>query len=201
MLGRDSLRYVSVRNIGVKTLRIHDRDLPGGYIDIEPGQEYPMPIGTYRRNIRRMGLVGLQRTDLIPQDPEPIPQEELAEAKKMAAALKSGASLPGGCTSKRQCESYCSDAAHMRECITFGESAGLIPPEELAEARKVADYLESGGTMPGGCRGKGECESYCEKEANAEECMNFALKAGFVSDKEAEIIKKTGYNAQPSQYS
>jgi len=121
-----------------------------------------------------------------------IPQEELAEAKKMAAALKSGASLPGGCTSKRQCESYCSDAAHMRECITFGESAGLIPPEELAEARKVADYLESGGTMPGGCRGKGECESYCEKEANAEECMNFALKAGFVSDKEAEIIKKTG---------
>ena len=79
MLGRDSLRYVSVRNIGVKTLRIHDRDLPGGYIDIEPGQEYPMPIGTYRRNIRRMGLVGLQRTDLIPQDPEPIPQEELAE--------------------------------------------------------------------------------------------------------------------------
>ncbi|OGG54624.1 hypothetical protein A3D62_00595 [Candidatus Kaiserbacteria bacterium RIFCSPHIGHO2_02_FULL_49_11] len=121
-----------------------------------------------------------------------MPEEELQEAKRIMTTLKSGVTLPGGCTSKHACEKYCSQASNMRECITFGESAGLIPPEELQEAKKMVAYLESGGTMPGGCSGENECKTYCEDEAHSSECVDFALKAGFIPPEQAEMIRKTG---------
>lgn len=121
-----------------------------------------------------------------------LDDEELEEARQVARALREGAKLPGGCTSKASCEAYCEDPAHMRQCLAFAKQAGFMDPDELAEAEKVAAFLESGGKMPGGCQGEKECRAYCENGDHMEECSAFAIKAGFMSEKEAEMFRKTG---------
>lgn len=115
--------------------------------------------------------------------------EEAQEAREFS---KLGGKGPGGCTSKDSCEAYCEDPANMRQCLAFAKQNGVMSAEELQEAEKVAVYIESGGKMPGGCRGERECKVYCADDAHVEECMEFGLKAGFMSEKEAEIFKKTG---------
>jgi len=115
----------------------------------------------------------------------------IEEGKKVAKALKEGASLPGGCSGKAECETYCSDTNHLDECLDFGEKSGIIGADEIAEARKVSQFLKNGET-PGGCKRKAECDTYCKIEANFDECLAFAEKAGFISEKDLEMIKKTG---------
>ncbi|MEK7601346.1 MAG: hypothetical protein AAB480_02340 [Patescibacteria group bacterium] len=114
------------------------------------------------------------------------------EAKKAREFERLGGKGPGGCTSKDSCESYCADTSHMRQCLDFAKKSGMMSGEELQEAEKVAAYLEGGGTMPGGCRGEKECRAYCEDAAHADECVAFATRAGFMSEKEAKMFKKTG---------
>lgn len=114
------------------------------------------------------------------------------EARDARAFAKLGGTGPGGCTSKDSCETYCENQAHMRQCIAFARDSGVMSVADVAEAEKVAEYLESGGSLPGGCSGERECRVYCENETHVEECMAFALKAGFMTEQEAEIFKKTG---------
>lgn len=118
-----------------------------------------------------------------------LPKSELAEAKNIASALKAGAKLPGNCTGKENCLSYCENPAHIDECLAFAEKAGFISPEELAEARKVAPFLKRGET-PGGCKSKAECEAYCGYPNHVDECISFAQKLGLMSAREAELVKK-----------
>ena len=119
-----------------------------------------------------------------------VNDEELAEAKKVAEALKSGAKMPGGCKTKAECESYCNSSDKMSECLDFAEKAGLIPDDELEEARKVAKALKSGKKQPGGCTNKKSCDTYCSVSSNMEECVNFALAAGLIPPEEVENVKK-----------
>lgn len=116
--------------------------------------------------------------------------EELKEARRIAQALREGAQLPGGCRSERECEAYCEDPAHMRECIEFAEAAGLFPPEELEEARRVLTALEAGAQLPGGCRNEDECEAYCQDPVHIEECLDFAEAAGLIPPDELEEARR-----------
>ncbi len=117
--------------------------------------------------------------------------EELKEAEQVQAALAKGAKLPGGCRNKNECDVYCENPDNMEQCIAFGEAAGFIPPNELADARKVLEAVKK-GVKPPPCRGKQECDSYCSEPGNFKTCINFAEAAGFVSPKEAEMARKTG---------
>src|SRR3989344_4654349 len=119
-----------------------------------------------------------------------IPPEELAEAKKVAAAIDRGIAPPP-CNSKTECDSICRLPENMRQCITFAKEAGLMPPEELEEAEKVLAALEK-GVQPPACGGKEECDEYCGQEEHFEECITFAEAAGFMSADEAVMARKTG---------
>lgn len=114
------------------------------------------------------------------------------EAKSAREFARLGGKGPGGCTSKESCEAYCEDTKNIRQCVTFARQAQLMDEKELEEAEKVVQYIESGGAMPGNCRGERECRNYCEADGHMEECAEFAIKAGFMSEKEAEIFRKTG---------
>ena len=120
-----------------------------------------------------------------------IPPDELEEARKVRDALRKGAQLPGGCRNKRECDAYCSVSEHMEECISFAETAGFIPPEELVDARKAFEAMKKGVKLPP-CRGKTECDAYCAEPGNFEVCITFAEAAGFVSSEEAAMARKTG---------
>ena len=117
--------------------------------------------------------------------------EELEEAKKVQSALKRGAKLPGGCENKNECEQYCENSEHMEECIAFAETAGFIPPDELEDAKKALSAIKK-GIKPPPCRGKKECDNYCGEPQNFESCLVFAEAAGFISEEEAEMARKTG---------
>lgn len=117
-----------------------------------------------------------------------ISKEDLTIIKKLLdLGYTSG---PGKCRDQKQCEAYCEDTAHMDECLDFAERLGLLPPDELIEARKVADALRAGAKLPGGCKDKAACEIYCEDLGHLAECIDFAEKAGFLTGNDLEIAKK-----------
>ena len=119
-----------------------------------------------------------------------IGAEELAEAQKVAQALKSGASLPGGCKNKAECENYCDNLDNVGECFDFAEKAGFIPADEIDDARKAVAAMKKGARPPGGCKNKKECETYCSDPGNIEQCFDFAEKAGFIPPEELEQARK-----------
>jgi len=119
-----------------------------------------------------------------------ISPEELAEAKKVQAAIKKGIKPPS-CGSKKACDIYCEDPAHMEECIIFAEAAGFISGQELENAKKMLQAIKK-GAKPLPCRGKEECDIYCANEAHFEECITFAEAAGFISSEDAIMARKTG---------
>ncbi|QQG45179.1 MAG: hypothetical protein HYW89_04240 [Candidatus Sungiibacteriota bacterium] len=118
-----------------------------------------------------------------------LPAKDLQEAQNIRRYLKEGGVMPGGCKSKENCMDYCKAPLHMRICLDFAERANLIPPQELAEARKVMPFLERGET-PGGCLSKKECDSYCSQLNNMQECLSFAEKAGVIPAEELYLAKK-----------
>ena len=118
-------------------------------------------------------------------------KNEIAEANKIREAMKRGARLPGGCRDKKSCEAYCSDPTRARECIALAKEAGIVSEEEINRVEKFLPLMERGET-PGGCRNKDVCESYCSEENHMDECIAFAEKVGAISEKEKEMIRKTG---------
>lgn len=117
--------------------------------------------------------------------------KELEEAKKIQSIVRSGKSMPGNCKNRTACEAYCKNTEHLDECIAFAKENGMMSEEEIKEVEKFLPLMKSGQT-PGKCKSKEECEAFCEAEANFDECFNFAEKAGLISEKEREIMKKTG---------
>ncbi|MFZ5559536.1 MAG: hypothetical protein ACOZAL_01950 [Patescibacteria group bacterium] len=115
-----------------------------------------------------------------------IPPDEVEEATKVLTALRAGATPPGGCANKEECEAYCDNPDHMDECLAFGLAAGFISSEEAEMIRRT------GGQGPGGCRGREQCDAYCEDPIHSEECISFAVEHGFMSAEEAEMARKTG---------
>lgn len=119
------------------------------------------------------------------------PQSDIAEAERIASALEGGAKLPGDCKGKQACEAYCKNVKHIDECISFAEVSGIIPADQLAEAKKIAKFIKS-GEMPGGCTDKASCDVYCKDDTHFAECINFADKAGLISKEDADMARKVG---------
>jgi hypothetical protein len=115
--------------------------------------------------------------------------EDVARAKEFQDVLRGDG--PGKCKDKAGCETYCDDVNNIDECLNFAAEHNLIPADELAQAKMVIPLMKKGET-PGKCISKQSCESYCEAEDHAVECVNFAEKAGFISKDEADIVRKTG---------
>ncbi len=113
-------------------------------------------------------------------------EDEIERAERFLAASGEG---PGGCAGEDECKEYCNDINHIDECISFAERNGLIPPEELEEAKKVQAAIAR-GVKPPPCGNKQQCDVYCEEPEHMEECIAFGLEAGFIQGKEAEDAQK-----------
>ncbi|KKS01646.1 MAG: hypothetical protein UU54_C0002G0019 [Candidatus Yanofskybacteria bacterium GW2011_GWA2_41_22] len=111
---------------------------------------------------------------------------ELETARKFVASGNKG---PGGCTGKDSCETFCNDISHIEECVSFAEQNGLMPEKELKEARQVRDAIKR-GIKPPACTSKKACDSYCEAPEHMEECISFAIEAGFMPEAEKENAQK-----------
>lgn len=117
-----------------------------------------------------------------------LTKEQADQSKKFADVLKGEG--PGACKDQASCENFCSDLKNIDSCLTFAEKHDLIPAGALKEAKQVASALKAGATMPGGCKDKDSCSTYCSVSTHAEECLGFAEKAGFVSAEDAVLARK-----------
>lgn len=113
-------------------------------------------------------------------------QDEIAAAQKF---LDAGGKGPGGCTSQESCQSYCNDMSHINECVAFAEKTGILPPEQLAEAKQVQAAIAKGVTPPP-CNNKQECDAYCEDPSHMKVCVAFGEAAGFLKGQELTDAKK-----------
>jgi hypothetical protein len=102
--------------------------------------------------------------------------EEAARAEKFSRKLSRGEG-PGGCRSPQECRAFCNNLSNLEVCVKFAEEEG-ISNREVEEGKKILAYLRSGGQLPGGCNSKESCEKYCGDFSHAEECFNFAVRAG-----------------------
>src|SRR3989344_5114078 len=119
-----------------------------------------------------------------------IPSEELEEVKKVQSAIKRCVKPPA-CGNKRDCDVYCEESEHMEECIAFGLESGFIQGKEAEDAQKMLQAVKR-GVKPPPCKGKKACDEYCSSPDNMEVCINFAMEAGFMNEKDAEMARKTG---------
>jgi len=76
----------------------------------------------------------------------------------------------------------------MEECIKFSLEYGFMSQEEAEDALKMLEAGLTGG--PGGCQGKEKCDAFCNDLANMKECIEFSVKAGFMTSEEAEQALK-----------
>jgi hypothetical protein len=120
-----------------------------------------------------------------------IPPEEAREARLVRKAMLAGIPFPGDCRTKKNCDAYCSQPNHMKECFSYACKIGILSSGECSRGTKTISLMAK-GESPGGCKSKEECEAYCAKESHKEECVSFASKAGLISEEEAEIQRKTG---------
>ncbi len=131
----------------------------------------------------------------------PIANKEASEVEKLSQSLRGGAG-PGGCQGFDECRAYCDDVANINECVAYAEKYDVMDRQELEEAKKIRDALARGVKTPGSCRNKEECETYCFgaggpdggdfKPERMDECIKFGVAAGFMTEQEASIVKKTG---------
>ncbi|MEK7641036.1 MAG: hypothetical protein AAB389_03510 [Patescibacteria group bacterium] len=119
---------------------------------------------------------------------ENLADQSEGELEELAQALKNGG--PGGCKDQKSCEAYCNETSRMNECLAFAEKHQLMSQKDFEEAKKVQSVLSQGGTLPGGCKNKNECEAYCSGGDHIEECLAFAEKAGFLPPEELKQARK-----------
>lgn len=94
----------------------------------------------------------------------------------------------GNCADQNSCKSYCDKPTNTSACLDFAKSHNLMRSDDVDRARKMNDLLKNGG--PGGCTSRDQCEAYCEKPSNTEQCIAFAEKSGMLNGKELEDAKR-----------
>lgn len=115
---------------------------------------------------------------------------ELEEAQKMLQAIKRGVKPPP-CKGKDACDEYCSNPDNMEICMNFALEAGMMSTEEAANSQKMLQALKK-GIKPPPCKGQKECDAFCSSKEHMEECINFSVAAGMMSEEEAQMARKTG---------
>ena len=116
--------------------------------------------------------------------------KDLEDAKKVLTAVAGGATPPA-CKGKDACDAYCSEPNNIEACVSFAQAAGLMTPEEAQNSQKMIEAVKK-GVKPPACRGKEECDAYCQEPAHTDECIQFAVAAGMMTEKDAEMARKTG---------
>ena len=119
-----------------------------------------------------------------------IQGKEAEDAQKMLEAVKRGVKPPP-CRGREACDEYCSSPDNMEVCMNFAMEAGFMSEEEKADSQKMLEALRK-GIKPPPCKGREDCDVYCGQEEHLAECMNFAVAAGFMSEEDALMVRKTG---------
>lgn len=111
-------------------------------------------------------------------------------------AAKYGITFPigqlGNCANYQECRTFCDDPVNADKCIAFAKEKGFYKEDSLHSQK---DAILASAQSELGCDSFESCQSYCESEANFDECNSFAqrhsLGGGYTADPhEQEFIEK-----------
>lgn len=121
--------------------------------------------------------------------------DELQRAEKIAAALKSGAALPRGCTDAQSCEKICQNPTSVdqaRSCFSFAKAANILPPGfDEEKAQKVFSALENGTVPFSSLQDFKKCDGATDPEI-IKKCSDFAVQSGAMTQEQANVLQQTG---------
>jgi len=85
---------------------------------------------------------------------------------------KTGGKGPGGCVGESECYEFCGNPNNVEVCLDFGVMMGEMTQEEADRIRQEIKEGRGSGHQggPGGCTTQEECEIFCSKPENIEEC-------------------------------
>ncbi|MBI3075137.1 MAG: hypothetical protein HYY92_02935, partial [Parcubacteria group bacterium] len=122
-----------------------------------------------------------------PAPPPPPPKEAQTDGIVSAEDIQYPVSELGSCQNENECRSYCDNADHARECLTFARKYNLISEEEIKEASDKFLNVRNG---PGGCNSWSSCENYCSDVTNLDECIAFADETGYYTPEKLAEARK-----------
>ena len=161
----------------------------------EEAKEAKMMLEAIKKGVKMPTCQGKEECDIYCSEPEHMGEcLAFGEAagfitpEEAAMIRRTGGKSPGGCQSEKECDIYCENPDNMKECLEFAVKTGMMTREEAERAKKMADMGTIGG--PGGCQSQEGCDVYCQDPAHRDECLNFAVDAGFMSPEEAEKARK-----------
>jgi hypothetical protein len=93
----------------------------------------------------------------------------------------------GNCTDQASCKTYCDNPDNTSACVDFADKNNIFTKEEVATAKK---FIAVGSKGPGECKGKDECQTYCEDTDHIDECVSFAESSGLMSQDELKGARK-----------
>lgn len=103
----------------------------------------------------------------------------------------------GNCASMQECKAYCDDKNNTQACVSWAEAKGFkkpAPPSPQragqAPVRQQAVSVLAEKSGPGGCRDGEECNAFCSKSENREECFKFAKEHNLISQEEIERVEE-----------
>jgi hypothetical protein len=70
--------------------------------------------------------------------------EQAEQARQGAQMLEIG--TPGNCQSEAECDAYCQNPAHMKECIMFSVETGRMSLEEAESILQMMEMMDQGGS-------------------------------------------------------
>lgn len=165
-------------------LKVQNKETPGGCTNPDSCNQYCQSISHLNECLKFAKENG-------------VSDDNVAEGGQVAAYLATGGKTPGGCDTKDACETYCKDFNHASECMAFAKNAGML--KRIANDQGMPEgqfekllQLTQDGQAPGGCKSKDQCENYCKDSAHLNECLDFGVKAGFVSQEQADKVKAIG---------
>ena len=94
----------------------------------------------------------------------------------------------GNCADRLECKTYCNSPDNAEACFEFAKKYGLADSRTEEKINQVRKLAEDPG--PGGCDSRESCEEYCKDPNHSEECIDDAVRRGFMSKEEAERSRK-----------
>ncbi len=121
-------------------------------------------------------------------------------AEEAEMVKKSGGESPGGCKNKEECDVFCNSEEGRPVCLEFSYEHGMISEEDYRKIKEGGFEGQGEWSGPGGCKTEEECKAYCETGEHMQECMDDALKNGYISQEEYnEQIEKMEQAEQMEQ--
>ena len=176
--------------------------IEAGFIQGKELEDVQKMLAAVKRGIKPLPCRGKEACDAYCSSPDNMEmcmnfameagfmsESEKADSQKMLQALKKGVKPPN-CRGKDECDIYCSEDAHVEECINFSIAAGFMNEKEAEMAKKTK------GKGPGECIGREACGAFCNNPNNQETCFNFGKENGLIPEEDLKQMEEGKQNVQ-----